>query len=215
MLAGDTIPTSQERKEGETVADAKATGAAIKEKVEAEASAAEVEEPETETPEPAVPDEGDDEDPEVQEPAPAEEPTGRRQKSPQEQFEAAFQRFRTKVAAIFEVPVQEVQPAPHPGVVGIMLPGFAEPKTHSNYKRCETCNGLGKVLTEAQTGDPAKDWHVCPDTRCKGQGYWTKNSAVEQAPQTGPLAVQPLTEANGEFAEAPTWLGDPSLTPAA
>lgn len=197
------------------MADPRATGAALKEKVEAEAEAAEVEEPETETPEPVEPDEGADEEAEAEEPAPAEEPTGRKQKSPQEQFETAFQAFRKKCAAIFEVPIQEVQPAPHPGVVGIMLPGFAEPKTHDNYKRCMTCNGLGKVLTEAQTGDPAKDWHVCPDTRCKGQGYWTKNTAVEQAPQTGPLAVQPQTEANGEFAEAPTWLGDPSLSPAA
>lgn len=197
------------------MADAKATGAKIKENVEAEAARAEAEEPETETPEPVEPDTGDDEDPETLEPEPEPEPAGRKQASPQERFERAFQAFRKKCAEVFEVPIQEVQPAPHPGVVGIMLPGFAEPKTHENYKRCQTCNGLGKVLTEAQTGDVAKDWHVCPDTRCKGQGYWTKNTAVEQTVQTGPLAAVPGEVANGEFAEAPTWLGDPTLTPQA
>jgi hypothetical protein len=96
-----------------------------------------------------------------------------------------------------------------------MLPGFAEPRTHDNYKQCVTCNGLGKVLTEAQTGDPSKDWHVCPDNRCKGRGYWEKTQAVEQPPATGPLAVQPAPAENGEYADAPAWLGDPSLTPGA
>lgn len=195
--------------------DGKEGGQSIKQKADAEAARAEAEEPTEEPVEPGEPDEGDDDDPETGEPEPESEPAGRKQKSPQEQFETAFAAFRKKCATIFEVPIQEIVPAPHPGVIGIMLPGFAEPKTHDNYKRCATCNGLGKVLTEAQTGDVTKDWHVCPDTRCKGQGYWTKNTAVEQAPQTGPLAVQPQTEANGEFAEAPTWLGDPSLTPAA
>lgn len=195
--------------------DARATGAALREKVEAEAERAEAEEPETEPQVDDDPDQDEGEEEETETPAPEPEPSGRRQKSPQEQFEAAFTAFRTKAAKIFEVPVQEVLPAPHPGVVGIMLPGFMEPKTHSNYKRCETCNGLGKVLTGASTGDESKDWHACPDGRCKGRGYWEKATATAQAPTTGPLAVVPEPGDNGEYGEAPAWMGDPNLTPQA
>jgi hypothetical protein len=195
------------------VTEEKAGAQTIKQKADAEAARAEAEEPETQEP-PAVEPDDDDTDPEHAEPEPEQEPQAKRAgKSPQEQFERAFQAFRKKCADIFEVPVAEVQPAPHPGVVGIMLPGFAEPRTHENYKRCQTCNGLGKVLTEAQTGDAAKDWHVCPDQRCKGQGYWTRNTGQPEAPTTGPLAVQSVSSPNGEFEEAPTWMGDPNVTP--
>lgn len=195
--------------------DAKATGAALRDKVEAEAAAAEAETPEEEPVEQPAEEQDGEEEAAEEEPAQEPEPAGRRGKSPQEQFERAFAAFRKKCADVFEVPLGEIVTAPHPGVVGIMLPGFAEPRTHDNYKRCDTCNGLGKVLTSAQTGDPAKDWHVCPDQRCKGQGYWTRSTAVEQQPATGPLAVGVQPQPNGEYAEAPTWLGDPTLTPQA
>ena len=186
----------------------------IKQRADEEAARAEAEEPETETPaepgaEPDADEEAETED-EPSEPA----PSGRKVKSPQERFQQAFAAFVKKAADVFEITPAEVQVAPHPGVVGIMLPGYMEPRTHENYKRCETCNGLGKVLTGASTGDDSKDWHACPDGRCKGRGYWEKSSAVAQAPATGPLAVQTPPEANGEYAEAPAWMGDPNLSPA-
>lgn len=195
--------------------DAKAVGATIKEKADAEAARAEAEEPETETP--AEPDAEPDADEEAeQEEQPAEpEPSGRKVRSPQEKFQAAFAAFVKKAADIFEVPPAEVAVAPYPGVVGIMLPGYTEPRTHENFQRCETCNGLGKVLTGAMTGDDSKDWRPCPDRRCKGQGYWSKHVPEQQTVTTGPLAVQPQPVENGEWGEAPAWMGDPNLTPAA
>jgi hypothetical protein len=194
----------------------------IKEKADAEAAAAEAEFPdETETEPGAEPVEQPDAEPDADEEADAEEqpaeeqPSGRKVKSPQERFQTAFAAFVKKAAECFAIPPAEVQVAPHPGVVGIMLPGFAEPRTHENYKRCDTCNGLGKVLTGAITRDESKDWRPCPDSRCKGQGYWSKHVAEQPAPTTGPLAVQPAAESNGEWGEAPAWMGDPNVKPAA
>ena len=192
--------------------DATAVAKTIKQKADEEAARAEAEEPQTE--ETAEPETEPDADEEAEaEETPAEpEPSGRKVKSPQERFQAAFAAFVKKAADCFEIPPAEVQVAPHPGVVGIMLPGFLEPRTHENYKRCDTCNGLGRVLTGASTGDESKDWHACPDARCKGRGFWEKTSAVPQAPATGPLAVQPVPGENGEYAEAPAWMGDPTLS---
>lgn len=195
--------------------DTKDEGLTIKQKADAEAARAEAEDPEgepVEPDEPAEPDE-DDTDPEVADPEP--EAKGRKVKSPQDQFQAAFAAFVKKAAGIFEITPADVVVAPHPGVVGIMLPGFAEPRTHENYRTCATCNGLGEVLTGAVTGKHEKDWHVCPDARCKGNGYWTKTAAVQAPPQTGPLAVTPPQIENGEYAEAPAWMGDPNLAPGA
>lgn len=197
------------------MSDTRATGQALAEKVEAEAAAAEAESPEEEPVE-GEPEPEHEEEAEEAEESPAEpESKGRKVKSPQERFEAAFTAFRKKAADVFEVPVAEVRPAPHPGVVGIMLPGFAEPKTHDNYTGCTTCNTIGEVLTGANTGKHENDWHVCPDTRCKGRGYWEKATAAPPQVTTGPLAVQAQPAENGEYADAPAWMGDPSLTPAA
>ena len=195
------------------MADAKATGAALKEKVEAEAAAAEAEEPETEpSPEPEPePDPDGDEEAAEEEPEPEPEPAEGKAQDPQKAFDRAMRAFGDKLKRIFET--DELTTAPHPGVVGFMLPGFAEPKTHPDFKGCETCNTLGKILTGANTGEPAKDWHVCPDTRCKGNGYWTKAQPATPAVTTGPLAVQSVPTENGEYAEAPAWMGDPTLTP--
>lgn len=195
------------------MADAKATGQALREKVEAEAAAAEAETPDEETvePTPAEGDDGADEEAAEEENPAQPEPAEGRAQDPQKAFDRAMRAFGDKLCRIFEV--DEVQPAPHPGVVGYMLPGFAEPQTHENYKRCDTCNGLGKVLTGAVTGDQSKDTHICPDPRCKGNGYWSKQIVAEQAPATGPLAVQAPPAENGEWGEAPAWMGDPNLTP--
>lgn len=195
--------------------DVRDTGAALKEKVEAEAAAAEETEPEAE---PVVDDdpdqdEGAEEEETEVEPEPEPEGAKRGQSDPQRQFDNAMRAFARKLRALFEV--EDLTPAPYPGVAGYMLPGFAEPRTHENYQQCTTCNGLGKVLTGAATGKPEYDWHACPDGRCKGRGYWAKEASVETPPQTGPLAVQPPTSENGEWAEAPAWMGDPNLSPAA
>lgn len=195
------------------MADAKATGAALKDKVEAEAARAEAEEPETEPSEPSEQDADPGADEEADEDAQtpeSPEPEGKAQ-DPQKAFDRAMRAFGDKLKRIFET--DELTPAPHPGVVGFMLPGFAEPKTHPDFKGCETCNTLGKILTGANTGEPAKDWHVCPDTRCKGNGYWQRAQQPTPPVTTGPLAVTTPPPANGEFQEAPAWMGDPNLTP--
>lgn len=187
--------------------------ATIVEKARAEADAAEAEnpdeEPETETPAEPETDDGDEEGEEETKQEP-EQATGKRN-DPKKMFDTALRAFHGKLCRIFEV--DDLVPAPHPGVVGFMLPGFAEPKTHDNYKTCPTCNGLGNVLTGAVTGDVTKDTHICPDPRCKGNGFWTKATAQPEAPATGPLAVQPIQTVDGEYGEAAGWLGDPTITP--
>ena len=214
MLAGVTIPTSQERKEGDAVST-------IKEKADLEAAQAETEfpdepgaEPGAEPVEPVEPETGDDEEAEAEEQPAEPEQRGRKVKSPQEKFQDAFSAFVRKAAACFEIPPADVVVAPHPGVVGIMLPGFAEPRTHPDFKACPTCNGRGKILTGAVTGDDSKDWHVCPEPKCKGRGYWQKTVEQPPPPATGPLAVQATPTENGEWGDAPAWMGDPNLTPA-
>lgn len=195
--------------------EVKTEGMSIKEKADIEARNAEAENPDEEEAVEAEPETDADEAAEAEEEPAEPEAKKRKTKSPQELFQAAFSTFVGKAAAIFEMPPADIVVAPHPGVVGIMLPGFAEPRTHENYKTCATCNGIGEVLTGAVTGKHEKDWHVCPDTRCKGNGYWTKASAAPTPPKTGPLAVQPVETGNGEYAEAPAWMGDPTLTPQA
>ena len=194
------------------MAEARATGAALKEKVEAEAAAAEAEEPETE---PAEPSETEDEDAEAEEQeeqaVPAEQ-KGRTDKQVKAMFDRALVAFQRKLAEVFEVEPDALQPAPHPGVIGFLLPGFTEPRTHDNFKRCETCNGLGKVLTGANTGKDENDWHACPDPRCAGRGYWQKQARAEPPPQTGPLSVVTPPAQEEGFGPAPAWMGDPSLS---
>lgn len=185
----------------------------IIEKARAEGDAAEAETPDEEPTEPTEPDEDEEAEDEKPEPEPEPESTGRKQKTPQEKFQAAFAAFVKKAAECFELLPSDVVIAPYPGVVGIMLPGVTEPRSHENYMKCETCNGLGTVLTGAMTGDPSKDFHTCPDPRCKGRGYWEKHAAQPAAPATGPLAVQQPPPADGEWGEAPAWMGDPSITP--
>lgn len=210
-IEAGTIPTNDYRKDADTMTDAKTLGDDLKAKVEQEAAAAEADTPDTDTPAPAQTDDDELEGDPEPEPAPEPEPTGRREKSPQEKFQAAFATFVKKAAECFEILPQDVVVAPQPGVVGIMLPGVTEPRVHENYTACETCNGLGKVLTGARTGDPSKDLHVCPDNRCKGNGFWMKQTAVQPPVATGPLAVTSSPAVEGEWAEAPKWMGDPNL----
>jgi hypothetical protein len=195
------------------VAEATKVGAELKQKVEAEAAAAEAEEPEAEPVE--QPEEGADAEEEAEaEEQPAEtEAKGRKQADPREVFDRAMASFRKALAKACEVEPGDILPAPHPGVVGFILPGFAEPKTHPDFQACTTCNGRGRILTGAVTGDESKDWHVCPDQRCKGNGFWQRRQEPEQAPTTGPLAVVAQPADTGEWSEAPRWMGDPNLTP--
>jgi hypothetical protein len=187
----------------------------LKEKVDAEAAAAEAEEPEEEPVEPVEGDDGEEEAEDQQAGEPVEEPEakGGKKKDPKAEFDKAFSTFGRALKRLFEV--EDLEPAPHDGVVGFMIPGFAVPQRNENYKRCATCNGIGKVLTDAQTGDPNKDWHVCPDQRCKGNGFWTKAPAGPAPVETGPLAVVAGAAENGEFEPAASWLGDTTLTPTA
>lgn len=186
--------------------------ATIAEKAREEAERTEREFPDEQPaePTPAEPSPAEEEQADEEETPAEPEPQSRSRNDPQKKFERAMTAFRAKLCEVFEV--DDLTPAPHPGVVGFLLPGFTEPRAHENFKRCETCNGLGKVLTGATTGDESKDWHACPDPRCKGRGFWQKNLEQPQAPQTGPLAVVPQPEPAGEYAEAPAWMGDPNLS---
>jgi hypothetical protein len=101
-------------------------------------------------------------------------------------------------------------------VIGFLLPGFTEQKTHEDFTRCSTCNGYGNVLTGSmKEGDKERP---CPDPRCKGRGYWERMT-VQPAPPppalsavTGPTAYeQPAPNGSQEWGEAPAWMGDPRL----
>src|SRR5262245_33751606 len=99
----------------------------IAEKARLEAEQAELENPDDAPAEPAAPAEADDETAEEEEtPAEPEGKKGKR-KSPTEEFEAMIGGWRREFAAFAKVKVGEVVTAPHAGVIGFMVPGFAEP----------------------------------------------------------------------------------------
>ena len=187
--------------------------AATEEKVRVTADGDEPVEPDEETTEPTEPETGEDDGNEEGDEETVAEPEQKAPAAgdPRKALDRAFKAFADKLMRIFEV--DELEPVSIPGILGFMMPGFAEPRTHENFIRCSTCNGLGKVITQAQTGEPSKDWHVCPDTRCKGNGFWQKSQPQTPPVTTGPLAVNTQTGEVSEFAEAPTWMGDPTLTP--
>jgi hypothetical protein len=173
-------------------------------------------EPETE-PEPTDepdPEEEAEEEQHAAEEAQARSGAERSDKQTQQMFERAVTAFREKLCVVFEV--EDLQPASAPGVIGFLLPGFTEQKTHEDFTRCMTCNGYGTVLTGSTKA--GEETRPCPDGRCKGRGYWERAHAQ---PQPQPVAVTPLTgptvyeqpSANGgdEWGEAPAWMGDPRL----
>ena len=206
-------------------------GRTIKEKFEAEAARAEAEnpdEPETEPTEPTEP------EPEPTDPEPSEDEAeeaaaqeradeearvkaadARTDAQTQRLFDQAVGGFREALTEVFGV--KDLEPSQTPGVIGFLLPGFTEQKSHSDYTRCQTCNGYGDVLTGSTKA--GNETQPCPDPRCKGRGYWQKASAPPPAPPTpvaaltGPTAYdQPGANGAGEYAEAPAWLGDPNLS---
>jgi len=165
-----------------------------------------------ETPgEPETPGPDEDEEDAEAEGEPAQPPTdnGLSVEETQKLFDRAVGEFGAALRIVFEV--EELEPSQTPGIVGFVLPGFAEKLPHDNFTRCTTCNGYGKVLTGSMNaGNEERD---CPDPRCNGLGYWQKPSPV--TPQA-PTLAQPLpAPANGagEWAPAPSWLGDPNLPP--
>jgi hypothetical protein len=169
------------------------------------------------TPEPQAepdPEEEESEEQHAAEEAQARSGAERSDKQTQRMFDRAMRAFRDSLRVVFEV--GDLQPASAPGVIGFLLPGFTEQKTHEDYTRCQTCNGYGTVLTgSAHVGDETVK---CPDGRCAGRGYWERRQVVQPTPPpatavTGPTAYQnvPPTNGAGEWDEAPAWLGDPRL----
>jgi hypothetical protein len=138
----------------------------------------------------------------------------RSDKQTQAMFERAVGRFRDSLRVVFEV--DDLQPASAPGVIGFLLPGFTEQKTHEDFARCQTCNGYGNVLTGSmKEGDKERP---CPDPRCKGRGYWERPQAQPAPPPptlsavSGPTVYEtPPANGDGQWAEAPAWMGDPRL----
>lgn len=191
----------------------------IKAKADAEAAQVEAElgtdEPADEPDGPTEPTEPtpDEQEAEETEEAPAEPEPAAEPDDPEAQrkaFDRAMKAFHAKLCALFEV--DDLVPVQIPGAVGFMLPGTFEQKAHDNFKRCLTCNGHGAVLTGSfKTGEETT---TCPDPRCKGRGYWQKGVAepVQAPPLTGPTA--PENAQNGEWGEAPAWMGDPNITSA-
>lgn len=186
-------------------------GERIKRKADEEAARAEAENPEEEPANPdaePTPEEEEEAATEEQE-APAEQQGD--EPSPEQvqaQFDMAVNDFKATLCEVFGV--EELQTSETPGVVGFVMPGFTEKKPHPNFKRCDTCNGHGTVLTgSTREGFKEQD---CPDQRCSGRGYWQKN---QQTQQQQPQTLVPLPSAQngeGEFGPAPTWMGDPNLT---
>lgn len=169
------------------------------------------------TPEPPIepdPEEEAEEERQAAEEAQARKGAERSQKQTQAMFDAAMRTFAQSLCAVFEV--EEIVKAEAPGVIGFMLPGFTEQKTHDDFTRCLTCNGYGTVLTGSSKA--GEETRPCPDGRCKGRGYWERAHAQPapppQVPQlTGPTAYETTGGANGsaEWGEAPAWMGDPRL----
>lgn len=182
-----------------------------------------IEQLQAEAPEPDAEPEPESQPDEEEEEAEAEEqpePTGgkRTDKQTQAMFGRAVNAFRSKLADVFQVDAAEITPAPHAGVIGFLLPGYSEPKAHPDFAQCQTCNGRGKILTGAVTGDESKDWHVCPDGRCKGNGFWQRlhqppPPAPPAAPAaiTGPTVYENTSNGHDEWGEAPAWMGDPRI----
>src|SRR5207249_4050244 len=82
----------------------------------------------------------------------------RSDKETQRLFDRAMRTFGQSLAVVFEV--DTLIPASTPGVVGYLLPGFTEQKTHADFTRCQTCNGYGNVLTGSmKEGDKER---ACP-----------------------------------------------------
>jgi hypothetical protein len=138
----------------------------------------------------------------------------RSDKQTQQMFDRAMRTFHDTLCVVFEV--ADVSPASAPGVVGFLLPGFTEQKTHADFTRCQTCNGYGSVLTGSSKA--GEETRPCPDGRCKGRGYWERATApppqpMPVSPVTGPTAFtgQPVENGSQEWGEAPAWMGDPRL----
>jgi hypothetical protein len=169
------------------------------------------------TPEPQAepdPEEEESEEQHAAEEQQARSGSERSDKQTQQMFERAVSKFRDSLRVVFEV--DDLQPASAPGVIGFLLPGFTEQKTHEDFTRCMTCNGYGTVLTGSSKA--GEETRPCPDGRCKGRGYWERAHAQPapppQVPQlTGPTAYETTGGANGsaEWGEAPAWMGDPRL----
>lgn len=192
-----------------------ATAAEAEAMIESMRAQAEEQEPE---PEPSADDEA--EEAEAEEQAAAEEAQARSgaersDKQTQQMFDRAVNKFRETLCVVFEV--DDLQPAGTPGVIGFLLPGFTEQKTHEDFTRCLTCNGYGTVLTGSSKA--GEETRPCPDARCKGRGYWERAHAAPPAPQivatpalTGPTVYDAQPNGGGEYAEAPAWMGDPRLS---
>lgn len=138
----------------------------------------------------------------------------RSDKQTQTMFDRAVRNFGQALCVVFEV--EELTPTSTPGVIGFLLPGFTEQKTHADFTRCLTCNGYGTVLTGSSKA--GEETRPCPDGRCKGRGYWERMQAQPPAPApvaaiTGPTAYPPQPSENGsqEWGEAPAWMGDPRI----
>lgn len=181
-----------------------------------EALQASKQEPEPE-PEPVDGDpESEDEGAEQQESEEAQARSGveRSAKQTQAMFDRAVRGFHERLCVVFEV--DEMQAASTPGVIGFLLPGYTEQKTHEDFARCQTCNGYGSVLTGSTKA--GEETRACPDPRCKGRGYWERPQAQPTpqpqpvSPITGPTVIQtPAPNGGSEWAEAPAWMGDPRL----
>ncbi len=123
-------------------------------------------------------------------------------------LDRAVTNFERALRKVFEAD-EPLQPAPMDYVIGFVVPGFAAPQTHRDFKACPVCRGLGDVLTGSLK--PGHETQPCPN--CAGRGYLDRITRPEAtAAQVTVSAAQ-----NGQEDEfgVPTWAGDPSIRPAA
>jgi hypothetical protein len=188
---------------------------------EAERTEAELgtEEPAAEPTEPAAPTEPTpEEEEEIETNEPETVPQEENPEALKRGFDRAIKAFHDKLCKLFDV--GELVPVSTPGAVGFLLPGTYEQKAHDDFQRCTTCNGHGTVLTGSfHVGDETA---TCPDRRCAGRGYWTKGGTQAVQAVTDPAAqavataqAQASQTPNGEWEDAPAWMGDPRIAPAA
>lgn len=176
-----------------------------------ELAEAEAREAEAETPdEPAEPDADDQEQDEQAE---TDEHVEKRAEPSAEQqvkqLDRAVGNFERALRKLFDFD-GELEPVPLEGALGFMVPGVAAMRTHEKFKRCDTCNGYGQVLTGSLAANEATA--NCP--RCAGRGYLEKLDRLPPPPANVVAAA-----GNGEPAPAdeygvPSWMGNPQLRPA-
>lgn len=120
------------------------------------------------------------------------------------EMEAENQRHLDALREVMGPAFDLFQECPHCQGVGIG-PRGPEPVQYERYRECPTCKGFGQVLTGAR--EPAVVAVACPG--CGGRGFQERQDESGAALPAAP----PMTQHEEKWG-VPSWMGDPSLSPA-